>query len=155
MMIHEAAPVRQWVHMLRRLYWRLVRPTTRGSRVLILDEENILLVRHTYGPWWYLPGGGARRGEMFDDAAQREVHEETGLEVQHLRFLNMYFSQQEGKRDRIAVFATTMYEGIPHVRSREIAEVQFHPLHALPHDVSPATRRRITEYLEGTTSDLW
>ena len=61
---------------LRELHWRLVGPTTLGSRCLLLRGNEILLVRHRYEPWWYFPGGGLKRGESFAEAAHREVWEE-------------------------------------------------------------------------------
>lgn len=153
-MRHNRDPLHS-LHAVRRWYWRLARPSTRGSRVLILDGERVLLVRHSYGRHWYLPGGGVRRRETFEDAARREVFEEIGVNVHDLRLFNRYLSRQEGKRDHIEVFTATMYEGVPRVRSREIAEVRLHPMSDLPDDVSPATRRRIIEYLGGSTSDVW
>jgi 8-oxo-dGTP pyrophosphatase MutT (NUDIX family) len=32
--------------------------------------------------WWVTPGGGVETGESFQQAACREVHEETGLQIQ-------------------------------------------------------------------------
>jgi 8-oxo-dGTP pyrophosphatase MutT (NUDIX family) len=32
--------------------------------------------------WWVAPGGGLEAGESFEDAARREVEEETGLVVE-------------------------------------------------------------------------
>ena len=61
------------------------RPT---SRVLLLDEDDRLLLFQAFPPagWgndaeiWVPPGGGLNPGESFEDAARREVWEETGLE---------------------------------------------------------------------------
>jgi ADP-ribose pyrophosphatase YjhB (NUDIX family) len=66
----------------------LVRPT---ARVLLLDDAGrVLLLRiHdpsvTRGPhpipadFWLLPGGGLADGETWQDAARRELFEETGI----------------------------------------------------------------------------
>lgn len=62
------------------------RPT---SRVLLLDPEDRLLLFQAFPPagWgndpeiWVPPGGGLNPGESFEDAARREVWEETGLEA--------------------------------------------------------------------------
>src|SRR4051812_2039936 len=49
--------------------------------VLILDEarEQVLLVQDN--GWWTLPGGMREVGEMLEQAAVREVKEETGFDV--------------------------------------------------------------------------
>lgn len=51
---------------------------------VILQDGKVLLVRHTKGDrtYWLLPGGGVEYGESLADALRREVHEETGLEVE-------------------------------------------------------------------------
>ena len=62
------------------------RPT---SRWLILDGQGrVLLFRFVYadGPlagtaFWATPGGGCDPGETYEDAARRELFEETGLSV--------------------------------------------------------------------------
>jgi 8-oxo-dGTP pyrophosphatase MutT (NUDIX family) len=51
-------------------------------RVILLDEhDRVLLVRHRDGPrwWWCAPGGAIEPGESEQDAAVRELREETGL----------------------------------------------------------------------------
>lgn len=50
--------------------------------MLLIDEaERVLLVRVQDGgaPWWWTPGGGIEPGETDDEAAHREIAEETGL----------------------------------------------------------------------------
>ncbi len=139
----------------RRLYWRALQPTTLGSRCIVAMNGAVLLVRHTYERWWYLPGGGVRRGESFIAAAQREVLEETGLSVAELQLLHIYHNRGEGKSDHVALFVTHMFHGMPHVASPEIAAVDFFPTHELPADTSPATRRRLTEWQTGRYATVW
>src|SRR5258705_287672 len=59
----------------------------RVARVLLFDDQDRLLLFHvrdpadpTSDPWWYLPGGGMDPGESPEEAARRELFEETGIE---------------------------------------------------------------------------
>lgn len=61
-----------------------------GARVLLLDEHDRVLLMHARDPddpghhWWELPGGGLDDGETLEQAAMREVAEETGIELDQL-----------------------------------------------------------------------
>jgi 8-oxo-dGTP pyrophosphatase MutT (NUDIX family) len=61
-----------------------------GARVLLLDEHDRVLLMHARDPdnpsnhWWELPGGGLDHGETLEQAAIREVTEETGIELDHV-----------------------------------------------------------------------
>jgi 8-oxo-dGTP pyrophosphatase MutT (NUDIX family) len=63
---------------------RIVRPT---SRLIVLDEQDRLLLMMTKAPdtsgaaRWITPGGGVDPGESHEEAAVRELHEETGQVV--------------------------------------------------------------------------
>lgn len=60
--------------------------TRLASRVVLIDERNRVLFCRGVDPstgvvFWVMPGGGLDDGETFEDAARREVYEETGLLV--------------------------------------------------------------------------
>jgi 8-oxo-dGTP pyrophosphatase MutT (NUDIX family) len=61
-----------------------------GARVLLLDQHDRVLLMHARDPddpghhWWELPGGGLDDGETPEQAAVREVAEETGIQLDHL-----------------------------------------------------------------------
>ena len=55
-----------------------------SAGVLVEHEDRLLLVRHVRPgkyDFWVAPGGGVQDEEELSAAAQREVREETGLEV--------------------------------------------------------------------------
>ncbi len=61
------------LYRIRRAFLRLTRPLTLGVRCIVArDDGHVLLVRHTYLPGWYLPGGGVERGESLEAAIARE-----------------------------------------------------------------------------------
>lgn len=60
----------------------MFRGSTLGVDVIVQDEQGkVLLIRREDDNTWSLPGGLMERGETPDQAARREVLEETGVVV--------------------------------------------------------------------------
>lgn len=83
----------------------LEKPTARvGARAVILHQGKVLLLRaeepgRTY---YFLPGGHVKHGERAQEAAVREVREETGLEVAVERALGVreFIAARHARRPR-------------------------------------------------------
>ena len=69
----------------------MVRRRRRGTA--IVDTPSGILVVNEGERMFYLPGGGARRGESRRSAAIRELLEETGLKATKCSYLFEYTSQ--------------------------------------------------------------
>lgn len=67
--------------MLERLEGRQERWPTTTSVALIMrnSDRSLVLVRKKDGGQWCLPAGGLLRGERLEEAAYRELRQETGL----------------------------------------------------------------------------
>jgi len=150
-----------WQRILRRTYLslgRLRRGMLLGVRGILLDGESVLLVRHTYVPGWYLPGGGVEAGETAAQALRREAREEAGAEITGaLRLIGFHWNPRAHPRDHVVVYACEEWRRIEPAPfpNLEIADCRLFPLDALPEDATPATRARLAEYRGGAPSEMW
>lgn len=131
-----------------RIYWRVVRPTTFGARVILISNNKVLLVQPRRARYWNLPGGGIKKNETPEQGALRELYEETGIHINKTDYiLGTYYSQREGKRDTVTI--VVVHTDSTHVPKLEI-EIQqavWFPWDQLPETVTRPTRWRIEEYL--------
>ncbi len=136
-------------HPLFRLYWRIFKPKTYGSRGIILYGENILLVKNINVNYWSLPGGKIDKGETSEECLFRELKEELSISVSKIDFkLGEYISNKEGKRDTVYIFVVKLLSS-NFQKQWELQEAKWFPLSYLPKDLSPATSRRIIEFKAG------
>lgn len=72
------------------------------------DELEVLLIRRGLEPFagrWALPGGFVRTDETLDEAARRELQEETGLEHIYLEQLYTFGAVDRDPRERVVTVA--------------------------------------------------
>ena len=131
---------------------RFRRGMTLGVRAAVFDGDGrVFLVRHSYTPGWYLPGGGVERGETMAEALERELSEEAGIRLSvPARLFGIYLQRQVSARDHVALYVCRDWTQPvpPKVPNLEIVECGFYPLDALPEGTTPGTRRRLAEIAE-------
>lgn len=70
-----------------------VMPIPSVEAIVLNEKDELLVLKRKNCPakdeWWF-PGGRMRRGETFEETLNREVREETGLDVKIIRFLGAY-----------------------------------------------------------------
>jgi ADP-ribose pyrophosphatase YjhB (NUDIX family) len=132
-------------------YWLLrasrlvVRRRARGVKCLLTSGNDVLLVRHTYGPraTWHVPGGGVRRGETMLAAGAREMGEELGLvdlDWQQVDIVDIVMEHRpvtlgclhcdlaerpDIRRDRVEIAQASWFarDSLPTPRGREVAQL--------------------------------
>ncbi len=141
------------------IYFVLKRPMTLGVRALVLNEaeRSVFLVRHTYVPGWYLPGGGVERGETMAQALVKELREEGNIELTgEAELFGIYHNNRASVRDHVALYVVRRFtQTAPRLPDKEIAECGFFPLDALPEATTQSTRRRIAEVMDGAAAEVW
>ena len=139
-------------------YSRATRGMTLGVRVVATDTEGrVLLVKHTYLAGWWLPGGGVDRGETTQDAAERELREETGLTATvPARLISVHSNERFFRGDHVLVYGVDAYEIGERTSHGEIAEIGWFDPAALPEDAHRSTRDRLSEIFGAeTASHQW
>ena len=104
----------------------------RAGLVLMLRRA----VETGYG-LWSLPGGYVDRGEVVEEAAAREVREETGLQVEIGRLVGLF--SEEGHPVVVAAYAA-IETGGKLAAGLEALELGFYPLDGLPTLAFPRDR---------------
>lgn len=136
----------------------LTRGATLGVRAACFDEKGrIFLVRHTYLPGWYLPGGGVERGETLLMALHKEIREEGNLDAASIpELVHVYLNLEGSNRDHVALYRLQVTQTKAKKPDHEITESGFFELSALPEGLTPATRRRLAELAgEAAVADYW
>lgn len=129
------------------LYFRMTRGMTLGVRAACFDGEGrVFLVRHTYVPGWYLPGGGVERDETAQEALLKELREEGNLEpIGEPQLTHVFLNRNATRRDHVILYRVQVRQTAPRLPDREIAQSGFFSLDALPDGVTQATLDRLAE----------
>lgn len=111
---------------------------------IIFAEGRILLALRRNINWWNLPGGGMEHGETVDEAMRREVHEETGLEIEVERLVGVYSKPQ--KHEVVLTFLCRVVGGML-TETEESCECRYFAPDALPANTLPKHRQRVEDAL--------
>lgn len=152
--------------ILNRLYKMLVGAESllgiklNGAQAMVLRGDEILLIRTTYRPYWEFPGGKIEPLEAPESTAVRETKEEAHVFIKKIaRKLGTYTDKRIYTTITIHVYVASEWEELPLWKpGLEISDRRFFPLAQLPDDISPATKKRITEYQTGGTrefAEIW
>ena len=112
-----------------------------GASVIVENPagEILLQLRHDTGEWAYA-GGSVELYERVEDAAARELHEETGLTAESLELLGVFSGERERyvypNGDQVSnvdiVFVCKRYHGTLCGQEGEVEALRFYPVDALP-----------------------
>lgn len=100
-----------------------------------VDKTKVLAVKRSkidsaFGGMWAPPGGQIEKGESIEDAAKRELKEETGLDLKSISptdFLNLT-PTLKGTKINIVVRLASVTDGNSSTIDKEIEEIGWIPL---------------------------
>jgi len=81
-----------------------MRPTTVDA--VIIERGSILLVKRRFDPYkglWAIPGGFVEEGETVEQAAAREIFEETGVRIKIKKLVGVYSDPKRDPRGTVSV----------------------------------------------------
>lgn len=116
-----------------------------GCGCLIFDDQGrVLLQRRDDDNSWGNPGGSMNVGETIYETAQREVLEETGLEVDNLEIFHIYSGEEQHhfypNGDEVyfvnIVFKTNTYKGELKPQDHESLELKFFHIKDIPENIT-------------------
>ena len=106
-----------------------------GVGAIIERDGRILLLRRATDPWrghWNLPAGFVEADEAPSCAVEREVWEETALEVQESELIEAFYYDDDPRGNGVfLVYACDIVDGVLH-NNFESTELRFFASHDIP-----------------------
>jgi 8-oxo-dGTP pyrophosphatase MutT (NUDIX family) len=134
---------------LREVWSWFARPIHLGVRIILLQDGNVLLVRHTYMEGWYFPGGSMNRWETPLEAAAREAWEEAGAELlEPPDFLGIITTYSSSRSDHVATYLSRNFRLGRASDQWEIAETKFFAMDDLPPQLGDRWRKVVQDLVE-------
>lgn len=108
---------------------------TPRARVVVQNERGEVLLVKTWlsGGRWGLPGGGLARDEPAEQAALRELHEETGIEAS-VEELQLLFTLEHAYHDEVVFSLQRAHTDLPTQSPSkfEIEDIRWFSVQELP-----------------------
>ena len=121
------------------------------SVIAAMFEEEWLFVRHRLRTTWEIPGGHIEENETSDDAADRELREETGASDFLLECVSTYSVTKNGKTGYGRLYLARVFKLGPLPDTSEIKEIKTGSFVADENtypDVQPFLFERILMYIK-------
>ena len=128
-----------------------------GSVVVVNPAGQVLLQRRLDNGLWGYHGGSVDLNERTEDAARRELYEETGLAAGELKLLGVFSGPEmahvypNGDQASIVdvVYVCRDYSGELRAQADEVSELKWFDPRQLPNDLNPPHRWMLRLFQNG------
>ena len=128
-----------------------------GAGIIVEDPEGrVLLQRRADNHCWGYCGGSIEIDERVEDAAKRELYEETGLTAESLELFGVWSGPElhyvYPNGDEVSnvdiVFLCRAFSGELHPQASEVEALRFFRPDEIPENLSPPIRPALATWLE-------
>ena len=128
-----------------------------GASVIVVDSENrVLLQLRSDNHCWGYAGGSVELDEVVEDAAKRELFEETGLVAEKLDFFgifsgeDMHYIYPNGDEVSIIdiVYVCKEFSGTLKCQQGEVDDLKYFRINEIPDNITNANRKALEKWVK-------
>ncbi len=128
-----------------------------GASVIVVDSQNrVLLQLRSDNHCWGYAGGSVEIDEVVEDAAKRELLEETGLTAEELELFGVFSGQDMHyiypNGDEVSnvdiVYVCKRYSGELRCQEGEVEELRFFSVSEIPENISKPNRTALDKWIK-------
>lgn len=127
-----------------------------GAGIFIYKDKSVLLQKRRDNLCWSMHGGGLEIGETVEEAAKRELFEETGLIANSIQLLGVFSGNDlryvYPNDDRVyiveIVYVCNDFSGDLLLETNEVLDLKWFDIDDLPEEISPPDRKALHAFVE-------
>ncbi|MPN10609.1 RNA pyrophosphohydrolase [bioreactor metagenome] len=125
-----------------------------GASVIIYKDNKVLLQQRKDNKCWGYHGGSVEMGEKVEDAARRELLEETGLIANRLELYGVFSGSEQyhmypdGNEAYIIdiVYLCNDFMGDVHIQESEVLQLKWFDFDKIPEKLSPPIKSVLIKF---------
>lgn len=126
-----------------------------GAGIFIYKDRNVLLQKRKDNGCWSMHAGGLEIGETVEEAAKRELLEETGLTANTLCLLGVFSGEEmrytypNGDKVSIVqiIYTCNDFSGDINREQEEVSELKWFDINEIPENISPPDKKAFAYFI--------